>query len=95
MSRADPPSDFKYSGDGNVLGWERVTLRSGLAYDAFKIEFKEAMSPLVNGKKTESLVTEWYAPLVNRYVKRLYETRQNSKLLDSGLEYLFDYTPVK
>ena len=44
--------------------------RNGLAYDAFKIVFNSAVTPVVNNRKWEEHVELWYAPAANRYVKR-------------------------
>ena len=42
LSRINPPGNFKYAGKAKVVSWERVSVRNGLAYDAFKIEFNTA-----------------------------------------------------
>jgi hypothetical protein len=62
-----------------------------LAYDAFKIEFNTAATPVVNNRKFEEHILQWYAPAANRYVKFVYESRQNGKLLESSVQTLRDY----
>ena len=41
----------------------------------------------------EYKTVEWYAPSVNRYVKRTWEYRQNGKLVDGTVEFLTIYEP--
>jgi hypothetical protein len=36
--------NFKWAGHGEVVAWEKVTLPSGQSFDAFKIEYHEAIS---------------------------------------------------
>jgi hypothetical protein len=43
-------------------------------------------------RKTDTTVVEWYAPSVNRYVKRTYDSRQNGKAFDSYQEVLTNYS---
>lgn len=88
-----PPADVKFTGSGKVAAWEEVTLPNGASYDAYRIEITEAATPVVNNRKFEDKIVEWYAPSVNRYVKRTWESRQNGKLVDEGLELLTIYEP--
>jgi len=91
-SRINPPSHFKFVGNGKVESWEHVAVANGLAYDAFKIVYTAAVTPVVNNRKFELKIELWYAPAANRYVKRRYESRQNGKLLDASLETLRNYS---
>ena len=98
------PQNFKWAGHGEVVAWEKVSLPSGQSFDAFKIEYHEATTRNANNQieivteatpgnlRAEMTVVEWYAPLVNRYVKRTYDVRQNGKLLNSGSEMLTLYS---
>jgi len=90
-SRINPPATFKWAGKANVEAWEHVTVANGLAYDAFKIVFNASVTPVVNNRKFQMHVVLWYAPAANRYVKRIFETRQNGKLLEASVETLRDY----
>jgi hypothetical protein len=92
-TRFSPPLDLTYRGSGKVAAWEEVTLPNGASYDAYRIEITEAATPVVNNRKFEDKIVEWYAPSVNRYVKRTWESRQNGKLVDEGLELLTIYEP--
>ena len=91
--RLSPPADVKFTGSGKVAAWEEVTLPNGASYDAYRIEITEAATPVINNRKLEDKVVEWYAPSVNRYVKRTWESRQNGKLVDEGVEFLTIYDP--
>jgi hypothetical protein len=91
MSRINPPGNFKFAGKAKVESWERVSVRNGLAYDAFKIVFNSAATPVVNNRKLEEHIVQWYAPAANRYVKLVYESRQNGKLLEATVQTLRDY----
>jgi hypothetical protein len=93
-----PIAVFKWAGHGEVVAWEKIALTSGESYDAFKIEFHEASasSKFIDAggptKRFESTVFEWYAPSVNRYVKRTVESRQNGKIYDAATEQLIGYS---
>jgi hypothetical protein len=78
-------------------------LPSGQSFDAYKIEFHEATSRNAGSQieivteatpanlNVQSSVVEWYAPSVNRYVKRTFEYRQKGKLLTAESETLTKY----
>jgi hypothetical protein len=91
--RLSPPLEVKFAGSGKVAAWEQVTLPDGASYDAYRIEFTEAVTPVVNNRKFEYRLVEWYAPSVNHFVKRTYESRQNGKLTDQSVELLTSYEP--
>jgi hypothetical protein len=91
MSRINPPGNFKFAGNAKVESRERVTVRNGLACDAFKIVFNHAGTPVVNNRKLEEHIVQWYAPAANRYVKLVYESRQDGKLLEATAQTLRDY----
>lgn len=91
MSRINPPGNFRFAGKAKVESWERVTVGNGLAYDAFKIVFTSAVTPVVNNRKWEERIELWYAPAANRYVKQIYESRQNGKLVEATIQTLRDY----
>jgi hypothetical protein len=97
------PLNFKWAGHGEVTAWEKVLLPSGQSFDAYKIEFHEATSRNAGSQieivteatpanlNVQSSVVEWYAPSVNRYVKRTFEYRQKGKLLTAESETLTKY----
>ena len=90
-TRLSPAAHFKFAGKAKVEFWERVAVGNGLSYDAFKIVFNSAVTPVVNNRKFETHVELWYAPAANRYVKRRYESRQSGKLVEATVETLRDY----
>jgi hypothetical protein len=91
-SRVNPPAHFRFAGKAKVQSYEHVAVANGLAFDAFKIVYDAAATPVVNNRRFEFHVELWYAPDANRYVKRLYVSRQNGKLLEASLETLRDYS---
>jgi hypothetical protein len=90
-SKINAPATLMFAGEAKVASWERVTVANGLAFDAFKLVFDSAVTPVVNNQKVEQHDELWYAPAANRYVKRRYETRLNGKLVEATLETLRDY----
>ena len=91
-NRVNPPAHFRFAGKAKVQSYEHVAAANGLAFDAFKIVYDCAVTPVVNNRKFQEHVELWYAPDANRYVKRLFESRQNGKLLEASLETLRDYS---
>ena len=94
---------YEWSGHGEVLGWEKLTLPSGISYDCFKIVYKESSLPppvstisfVSIGEpsyaKVDATIDEWYAPAVNRYVKRTYETRRDGRTVSTETEVLVKF----
>jgi len=92
-SRKTPPeSHFNVDATATVLAYEPVILKFNKTYDAFKLEVDET---LTNSAAPSSVVTSkatmWFAPSVNRYVKRILETRVNDRLQSRGIETLINY----
>ncbi len=83
----------EFAGVGKVEAWERVTLPNGSAYDAFKIDVRFATFT-ANDRKRETHTVMWFAPAVNRVVKRIDEIRVNGKLEDSTEQTLREYKPA-
>lgn len=88
-------STREIAGVGKVEAWERVTLPSGAAYDAFKIDIAFAPKSTNDGRKHEMHAIMWFAPAVNRLVKRIDESRDNGKLRDATQQTLIKYIPAK
>ena len=80
---------MRWIGHGEALGTERVDLPNGRTVDALKIEFFER--PSVARYRFEMHVVEWFAPEINRYVRREIETRQAGEITESTTEILQDY----
>jgi len=90
-ARANPPGGGIFKLQAKVVGWERVSLPAGAAYDAFRIEYLE--TALTDGKETPYLTRTvvWFAPQANRYVKRETESFFKGKKYDGALEVLTGY----
>ncbi len=84
----------EFSGVGKVAAWERVTLPNGAAYDAFKIDVAAAPRSAPAGRKVELHAMMWFAPAVNRVVKRVDESRVDGKLRDASEQTLRAYKPA-
>ena len=94
---------LKWIEHGRVAGWENVTLENGQSYDAFRIVVRLESTPLEGagiqvvtaGFTTQKLVdriVEWYAPAINRYVKRTFESSRDGTVVESFREELTAYS---
>ncbi len=90
-SRKNPDRDSTIDATSVVTGYEEVSFRFGLTYDAFKIETNETVTAVGGGPVATMKVDLWYAPAVNRYVKRVIESRTNDRLQSRAIEVLTDY----
>ncbi|MFY9658655.1 MAG: hypothetical protein WAK01_19070 [Methylocystis sp.] len=91
-SRKNPDRDSIIDATSVVTAYEEVSFRFGLTYDAFKIETNETVASAGGGGPIATLkVTLWYAPAVNRYVKRVVEARTNDRLQSRIIESLTEY----
>ncbi|WP_407159778.1 hypothetical protein [Bradyrhizobium sp. STM 3557] len=92
-NRKTPPEvHFNVDATEKVVAYEPVILKFNKTYDAFKLEVDET---LTNSATPTSVVTTkttmWFAPSVNRYVKRILESRVNDRLQSRGIELLTAY----
>ena len=83
------PASMRWIGHGEALGAEAVDLPDGQTAQTLKIEFFER--PSVARYNLELHVVEWFAPDMNRYVRRDVETRWNGQVTDSTTDELQDY----
>jgi hypothetical protein len=81
----------EFAGVGKVEAWERIALPGGASYDAFKIDVTFATK---SARKQETHSIMWFAPAVNRLVKRVDESRDNGKLRDATEQTLVTYKPA-
>jgi hypothetical protein len=86
---AGGPIKMRWIGHGEALAVEPIDLPNGSTVEALKIEFFER--PAVARYRFEMHVVEWFAPEINRYVRREIETRQAGKIVESTSEILQDY----
>jgi len=80
------------TGQSKVVGQEAVTTGAG-TFDAFKIE--TTMRQVNSNDQTKAATmtaTLWYAPSVNRWVRRTYKFHVEGRLRDSQTEELADYS---
>jgi hypothetical protein len=83
------PIVMGWIGHGEALGVERVDPPNGRTVDALKIEFLER--PSIARFHFSMRVVEWFAPEINRYVRREIETRAEGEITESTTEVLQDY----
>ena len=80
------------TGQSKVVGEEKVTTSAG-TFDTFKIETRMRHVNANDQTKGSSVnATLWYAPTVNRWVRRTNETRIEGRVRDSHTEELVDYS---
>ncbi len=86
-----PDVVIKPAAHSEVKGVEDVVLPFNKAYLSFKIETVER-SVSTDGTKFGTTSTFWYAPSVNRYVKKIHESRTNGHLTSRSIELLKSYS---
>jgi DUF3108-like len=80
------------TGESKVVGEEKVTTGAG-TFDTFKIETR--MRQVNSNDQTKASTINavlWYAPSVNRWVRRTYKLQIEGRLRDSNTEELTDYS---
>lgn len=83
---------LRVSAAAKVAAQEKITTPAG-EFDTFRIEVKvREVNTNDQTKSTAITETTWYAPTVNRWVKRKTETRAEGRLRDSFSEELTEYT---
>ena len=83
---------LRVSAAAKVAAQEKITTAAG-EFDTFRIEVKvREVNTNDQTKSTAITETTWYAPTVNRWVKRKTETRAEGRLRDSFSEELTEYT---
>jgi len=80
------------TGQSKVVGEEKVTTSAG-TFETFKIEIRMRHVNANDQTKASTVnATLWYAPTVNRWVRRTNETRIEGRVRDSHTEELVDYS---
>jgi hypothetical protein len=80
------------SGVSKVVAQETVTTPAG-SFDTFKIERHVAMHQTVDQTRASDLtVVTWYAPKINRWVRRTFAVRSEGRLRSSTSEELVDFS---
>ena len=82
---------WKRSGTAKVVAQESVPTRAG-TFDTFKIEtslqVQNANDPT---KKMQVVQQSWYAPAINHWVKRSYQSRSEGRVRDKNTVELVEY----
>src|SRR5262245_14074213 len=74
-----------------VAAHEQITTTAG-AFDTFQIELTVRLVNTMDQTKSTTLnVVTWYAPAINRWVKKKTEVRADGRLRDSNLEELTEF----
>jgi len=80
------------TGHSKVVGQETITTGAG-TFDAFKIEITMRQINANDQTKAATVnTTLWYAPSVNRWVRKTYRFQVEGRLRDSQTEELSDYS---
>lgn len=80
------------TGHSKVVGQEKLTTSAG-TFDTFKIE--TTMRQLNSNDQTKAATvnnTLWYAPSINRWVRKTHKLQIEGRLRDSQTEELTDYS---
>jgi hypothetical protein len=83
---------LRTTGQSKVTTEEKVTTSAG-TFDAFKVE--TVMRHVSSNDPTKAATvktTLWYAPTVNRWVRRAYRMEREGRLRESTIEELTDYS---
>jgi len=83
---------LRTSGAAKVVGREQVTTPAG-TFDSFRIEM--TVRELNTRDQTKSSTTShvvWYAPAINRWVRKKTDVRAEGRLRDSSSEELTEYS---
>jgi hypothetical protein len=80
------------TGQSKVVAKEKITTTAG-SFDAFKIETMIRQVNANDQTRAATLaVALWYAPSVNRWVRRTYQLQVEGRLRESQTEELTDYS---
>ena len=80
------------AGQSKVVAQEKITTPAG-TFDAFKIETTTRQIVAVDQTKAATVnTTLWYAPTVNRWVRRTYKMSIEGRVREANTEELTDYS---
>jgi len=83
---------FRASGVAKVVGQEKVTTPAG-TFDTFRIDMTVRLINTRDQTRSQNWTfAVWYAPAVNRWVRRKAEWRSEGRLRDSFSEELTEYS---
>jgi len=85
---------FRANGVAKVVGQEQVTTPAG-TFDTFRLDMTVRMINTKDQTRSQTYTfVVWYAPAVNRWVKRTTEWRSEGRVRDSFSEELTEYSRV-
>jgi hypothetical protein len=85
------PVTFKVRGSIKVAAQERATIKTATC-ETYRVETTFEQTPIENPSQvTQNRWVFWYAPAVNHWVKRTFESRQQGRLRTNISEELIDY----
>jgi|SRR5262245_34947012 len=80
------------NGQSKIIGEEKITTSAG-TFDTFKVETVTRHVNSNDQTKVATLTsTLWYAPTVNRWVRKTYKMQMEGRLRESQTEELTDYS---
>jgi hypothetical protein len=83
---------FRAQGVGKVVGQEQVTTPAG-TFDTFRLDMTVRMINTKDQTRSQNWTfVVWYAPAVNRWVKKTFEWRSEGRVRDSFSEELTEYS---
>jgi len=83
---------LRSSGVAKVVGQEQVTTPAG-TFDTFRIEMTvRQINTKDQTRSSTAIVVYWYAPAINRWVRKKTEVRAEGRLRDSFSEELTEYS---
>jgi hypothetical protein len=75
-----------------VVGQEQITTTAG-TFDTFRVELTERQINAKDQTKSTTLtIVTWYAPAINRWVKKQTEVRAEGRVRDSFIDELTEYS---
>jgi hypothetical protein len=75
-----------------VVSQEKITTRAG-TFDTYRVETNVTQTNSKDATKiSRSTFVDWYAPTINRWVKRTFQTRFEGRIRDSVVEELTEYS---
>ncbi len=83
---------MRTSSVAKVVAQEKTTTQAG-TFDTYRIETSVTQ---VNSKdatkSSRTTIVDWYAPAINRWVKRTFQARWEGRVRDSTVEALTEYS---
>jgi len=90
-TNANNGASWSRSGTSKVVGQESVTTKAG-TFDTFKIETSVSRRNVSNPSRiTQAAAQTWYAPSINRWVKRASSIRVDGVLTQNNTDVLIEY----